>query len=149
MNLLNIFVDKGSDEALLKSLPTENCSEELIKAMYKQGLVQKEVQYKTKSGKIATRKQWVKADEDTQSKSQSDKNTNDPNSVFKFSQRVGSKVKYKGTTYKCEDAYTTNYGDRRLNFKSKDGKQLDVEIFHSEKTGSPNYKGKPVEVHEK
>ena len=136
MNLLNGFINTGLDDRICKSLD-------------KTKLVQKEVQYKTKSGKIATRKQWVKADEDTQSKSQSDKNTNDPNSVFKFSQRVGSKVKYKGTTYKCEDAYTTNYGDRRLNFKSKDGKQLDVEIFHSEKTGSPNYKGKPVEVHEK
>ena len=67
------FVNKGTDEAVLKSLPIENISEELVKAMNKQGLVQKEVQYKTKNGKMATRKQWVRAGEEhkTQGKSKS------------------------------------------------------------------------------
>ena len=35
------FINNGSDEAILKSLPTENVSEDLVKAMKKQGLVQK------------------------------------------------------------------------------------------------------------
>lgn len=37
------FINSGTDDTILKSLPTENCSEDLIKAMSKQGLVQKEV----------------------------------------------------------------------------------------------------------
>lgn len=65
MKGINIsFVDKGTDESVLKSLSAENPSDDLIKAMNKQGLVQKEIQYKTPNGKIATRKQWVKATEE-------------------------------------------------------------------------------------
>ena len=55
------FINNGTDERILKSLPTENISEDLIKAMNKQGLVQKEVQVKGKNGQIFTRKQWVRA----------------------------------------------------------------------------------------
>lgn len=36
----------------------------LLKALNKRGLVQKEIQYKTSTGKIATRKQWVRAGEE-------------------------------------------------------------------------------------
>lgn len=58
------FVDGHSDlntvNYMAKSLSTE-CLE---KALNHTGLVQKEVQYKTPSGKIATRKQWVKAGEE-------------------------------------------------------------------------------------
>lgn len=58
------FVDGCSDlntvNYMAKSLSTE-CLE---KALNRTGLVQKEVQYKTPSGKIATRKQWVKAGEE-------------------------------------------------------------------------------------
>lgn len=57
------FVNHGTDEAILKSLPIDGASDELIKAMGKQGLVQKEVQVRGKNGKIFTRKQWVKAGE--------------------------------------------------------------------------------------
>ena len=61
------FVDGHSDlntvNYMAKSLSTE-CLE---KALSRTGLVQKEVQYKTPSGKIATRKQWVKAGEEQKS----------------------------------------------------------------------------------
>lgn len=36
------FVNHGTDEAILKSLPIDGASDELIKAMGKQGLVQKD-----------------------------------------------------------------------------------------------------------
>ena len=55
------FVDCGTDEAILKSISVDSCSEELIKAMNKQGLVQKDVTVQGKNGKVFTRKQWVKA----------------------------------------------------------------------------------------
>lgn len=57
------FVNCGTDEAILKSLPIDGASDDLIKAMGKQGLVQKEVQVRGKNGKMFTRKQWVKAGE--------------------------------------------------------------------------------------
>lgn len=59
--ILNEFIQGSSDENLLKSLPTEGISEDLIKAMNKAGLVQKEVQVRGKNGQTFTRKQWVKA----------------------------------------------------------------------------------------
>lgn len=55
------FVNTGMDEAILKSMPTDGCSEDLVKAMSKQGLVQKEITVQGKNGKTFTRKQWVKA----------------------------------------------------------------------------------------
>lgn len=55
------FVNTGADEAILKSMSTDGCSEDLIKAMNKQGLVQKDVTVQGKNGKTFTRKQWVKA----------------------------------------------------------------------------------------
>ena len=58
------FINKGLDETTLQSIPADCASEELIKAMNKQGLVQKEVQVKGKNGQTFTRKQWVKAGED-------------------------------------------------------------------------------------
>lgn len=57
------FINTGLDERILKSMDIENPSEPLVKAMGKQGLVQKEVQVKGKNGKVFTRKQWVKASE--------------------------------------------------------------------------------------
>lgn len=57
------FVNHGTDEAILKSLPIDGASDDLIKAMGRQGLVQKEVQVRGKNGKIFTRKQWVKTSE--------------------------------------------------------------------------------------
>lgn len=65
------FVNNGTDEAILKSLSTEECSEDLIKAMNKQGLVQKDVTVQGKNGKTFTRKQWVKASDVKGSGSQS------------------------------------------------------------------------------
>lgn len=55
------FINTGLDDEILKSLDAEHPSEDLIKAMNKQGLVQKEVQVRGKNGKMFTRKQWVKA----------------------------------------------------------------------------------------
>lgn len=56
------FINTGLDERILKSLDVEHPSEELVKAMNKQGLVQKEVTVQGKNGTF-TRKQWVKASE--------------------------------------------------------------------------------------
>lgn len=64
------FVNTSLDESILKSFDAEHPSEELVKAMSKQGLVQKEVQVKGKNGQTFTRKQWVKAGEDQPSTEQ-------------------------------------------------------------------------------
>lgn len=56
------FVNTGLDDRILKSMPVEEVSEDLEKAMNKQGMVQKEVQVKGKNGTF-TRKQWVRASE--------------------------------------------------------------------------------------
>lgn len=56
------FVNHGTDESILKSLNAETPDDELVKAMNKQGLVQKEVQVKGKHG-VFTRKQWVRTGE--------------------------------------------------------------------------------------
>lgn len=62
------FINTGLDERILKSLDVEHPSEELVKAMNKQGLVQKEVTVQGKNGTF-TRKQWVKASEGESPKS--------------------------------------------------------------------------------
>lgn len=64
------FINTGLDERILKSLDAETPSEDLIKAMNKQGLVQRDVQVKGKNGTF-TRKQWVKAGDDQNSASAS------------------------------------------------------------------------------
>lgn len=56
------FVNHGTDEAILKSLNAETPDEELVKAMNRQGLVQKDVQVRSKHG-VFTRKQWVRVGE--------------------------------------------------------------------------------------
>ena len=71
--LLNEFIQGDSDENLLKSLPTENISEDLVKAMNKSGLVQKEIQVRGKNGQTFTRKQWVRASDTQSDKSSSSK----------------------------------------------------------------------------
>lgn len=58
------FIDRHSDLNTVNYLAKSLDSECLIKALDRTGLVQKEVQYKTQTGKIATRKQWVKAGEE-------------------------------------------------------------------------------------
>lgn len=81
--ILEGFIQGTSDEELLKSLPTENISEDLVKAMNKAGLVQKEVQVKGKNGQTFTRKQWVKASDaqSTEPISQSKQATSKDNTV--------------------------------------------------------------------
>ena len=69
MELIN-FVNMGTDDRILKSLPTEDCPEELVKAMNKAGLVQKEVTVQGANGKTFTRKQWVRASDVTSSSQQ-------------------------------------------------------------------------------
>lgn len=62
MNIgMNQFINTGADDGILKSLPVEDCPDELVKAMNKQGLVQKEVTVQGANGKTFTRKQWVRA----------------------------------------------------------------------------------------
>ena len=56
------FVNTGLDERILKSLDVEHPSEELVKAMNRSGLVQREVQVRGKHGAYI-RKQWVRAGE--------------------------------------------------------------------------------------
>ena len=77
--ILEGFIQGTSDEELLKSLSTENISEDLVKAMNKAGLVQKEVQVKGKNGQTFTRKQWVRAS-DSQSADQSSSQSKQANS---------------------------------------------------------------------
>lgn len=62
MKFQTVFVDNGSDYNLLKSIDPNN---DLVKGrkIDKTKLVQKDVQYRTKTG-MKTRKQWVKATED-------------------------------------------------------------------------------------
>ena len=57
-------IDRHFDCELLKSLPVEGISENLMKSLNKQGLVQKEVTVKGKNGQTFTRKQWVKVGQD-------------------------------------------------------------------------------------
>lgn len=57
------FVDKHSDLDTLDYLSKSMDSEILEKALGHTGLVQKEVQYRTSTGKTAIRKQWVRANE--------------------------------------------------------------------------------------
>lgn len=57
------FVNTGLDEATVSQVDPYTTDQSLIKAMSKQGLVQKEVTVKGKNGKTFTRKQWVKAGE--------------------------------------------------------------------------------------
>lgn len=63
------FVNTGLDEMVLKSLNAVTPDEDLCKAMNRQGMVQKEVQVKGKTGTF-TRKQWVRAS-DVQNSNQS------------------------------------------------------------------------------
>lgn len=72
------FVNTGLDEQILKSMPVEDVSEDLEKAMNKQGMVQKEVQVKGKNGTF-TRKQWVKAS-DVQTSGSNTQSANNSNS---------------------------------------------------------------------
>lgn len=57
------FVDRGSDLNTLNYLSKSLNSEVLEKALGHTGLVQKEIQYRTPTGKMAIRKQWVRATE--------------------------------------------------------------------------------------
>lgn len=59
-----IFVDKHSDTNTVNFLAKSLSPEIMSKALDRTGLVQREIQYKTKNGNIATRKQWVKAGEE-------------------------------------------------------------------------------------
>ena len=66
------FINTGLDDQILKSMDAEyNPSEDLVKAMNKTGLVQKEVQVKGKNGQTFTRKQWVKASKEQKTDSKS------------------------------------------------------------------------------
>lgn len=60
---LNQFVNNGSDDSTLNAVSKSLNGDVLEKALDKSKLVQVDVQYKTQSGKLATRKQWKKAGE--------------------------------------------------------------------------------------
>ena len=61
------FIDNKTDLRTLDFLSKSIDPEIMSKALDHSGLVQKQVQYKTKSGKIATRNQWVRANEEQHS----------------------------------------------------------------------------------
>lgn len=63
------FVDHQSDLNTLNFIAKSVEPEVLEKALNRAGLVQREIQYRTASGKMAIRKQWVKADEEQTSSS--------------------------------------------------------------------------------
>ena len=90
------FVNTGLDDQILKSLNSETPSEDLQKAMNKQGLVQKEIQVKGKNGQTFTRKQWVKASEEQ--KTDGNKATQDENPE-NLKEYKGFKV---GQSVKCD-----------------------------------------------
>lgn len=59
---LNQFINTGADNATVNDMKKSIAREEdLVKAMNKAGLVQKEIQVRGKNGQTFTRKQWVKA----------------------------------------------------------------------------------------
>lgn len=77
--ILNQFINRGSDEDTINYLQKSFTSEDnLQKAMNRARLVQKEVQVRGKNGQVYTRKQWVKASEDS-SKNSSGKSTKSKN----------------------------------------------------------------------
>lgn len=109
------FVNTGADEAILKSMSTDGCSEDLIKAMNKQGLVQKDVTVQGKNGKTFTRKQWVKAG-DTSQKSDAGVRTNTGDLSYKG--RTISKVRRHGEVYYKID------GEKQLFSRENDAKSF-------------------------
>ena len=60
---LNKFVNNGSDDGLISSLPTEGIPEYFIKSMNRAGLVQKQVTVHGKNGDYQAMK-WVRASDD-------------------------------------------------------------------------------------
>ena len=84
----------------------------LMKAMNRAGLVQKDVQVRGKNGQTFTRKQWVKAGEDSSSPTQSSSNEEDDKqskSSITTNFSVGQKVKcdqLKGTWQVSDDKST-------------------------------------------
>ena len=126
------FINNGTDARILKSLSVDNPSEDLVKAMNKQGLVQKEVQVRGKHG-IHTRKQWVKAGESTHnqnskrtennnrrdskieiSKQWSDKNTLFLNNATRNQEYLDTLIK----TYKNDSSLQKKYGNFKNYVKS-------------------------------
>lgn len=85
----------------MKSLPIENCSEDLVKAMSKQGLVQKDVTVQGKNGKTFTRKQWVKAS-DAQSGPNIVKKTSD-DSIMSKDPNMGKTLNVRGKQATVKD----------------------------------------------
>lgn len=73
------FINTGLDEATLESVQPYTHDNDLIKAMSKQGLVQREVTVQGSNGTF-TRKQWVRASEEQTNPRQSDKQDTDTGS---------------------------------------------------------------------
>lgn len=143
--ILEGFIQGTSDEELLKSLPTENISEDLVKAMNKAGLVQKEVQVKGKNGQTFTRKQWVKAS-DVQStepasqskqvaKDEGDKknSTKAPAKGYVMEFKTGSTYEYlyteKPTLTSAKEAYERFHGKPAPKYSTatKHGNQIKID----------------------
>lgn len=121
------FVNTGLDDLILKSMDVENPSEDLVKAMNRQGLVQKEVQVKGKNGKTFTRKQWVKASEAQSAQKQpkaQDKSKGD-SLVSKEIIKVRDSIENSGTattsSKEVADMYTHSKNSNRK-FEVKDNK---------------------------
>lgn len=117
------FVNNGTDEAILKSMSAEECSEDLIKAMNKQGLVQKDVTVQGKNGKTFTRKQWVKASDvqSTGNTSSTGQSSKDIDNI-----KVGQHLHMNGEVYRILKVRPTGNRDNLDEFVvgelSKDGR---------------------------
>ena len=65
------FINKGTDDLIVKSLEEQLGSESISKALNREGLVQQDIQVRGKNGTMYTRKQWVRAGEKTSNTKQS------------------------------------------------------------------------------
>jgi hypothetical protein len=115
------FVNNGTDEAILKSMPTENCSDDLVKAMNKAGLVQKQITVHGKNGDYQTMK-WVRASEVEFQAAGKTK----PESTSKSAKDAVSK-KYKKTSVAITDKWGDKTGEVHSGFVNSNGDMYDVE----------------------
>ena len=65
------FINNGTDDLIVKSLEGQLGSENISKALNREGLVQQDIQVRGKNGKVYTGKQWVRASEKSGSTKQS------------------------------------------------------------------------------
>lgn len=131
--ILEGFIQGTSDEELLKSLPTENISEDLVKAMNKVGLVQKEVQVKGKNGQTFTRKQWVRASDDKGSGDLKTATTSEEGSSKSNREQLTEKLKKK-----YGSKVTLGTFERKPNLDKGEHEAFEVKGYYKDDKGHVN-----------